>query len=198
MRQRFDLEFQALLDRDNPDTRSIWCFVERTLRQHGLDSFGVTAIEILNEVYARGIRRISDHKKGIDNPLGWIRLTAHNVIREQSRRVRRSVSLESVPPTDSELTVAGAMEFLITEEEIKANLQALELALNQLTPREREILHWRHICDLTWQEVGRRLIDCGETKVNETTLRQQGYRALVRLRKLFHSCRATDPGDKAA
>jgi RNA polymerase sigma factor (sigma-70 family) len=198
MRQRFDLEFQALLDRDNPDTRSIWCFVERTLRQYRLDVFGVTADEVLSEVYARGIRQIVERKKGIENPLGWIRLTANYVILEHSRRARRSVSLESVGDTEAGLTVASEMEILINQEEIEANIQSLYWALNQLTPREQEILCWRHMDALSWQEVGKRLIDCGEAEMTEAALRQRGYRVLMRLRKLFHSCRTQDPGDQAA
>ena len=198
MRQRFDLEFQALLDRDNPDTRSIWCFVERTLRQYKLDAFGVTATEILSEVYARGIRQIVERKQGIENPLGWIRVSAHYVILEHSRRVKRSVSLESVSPSDSDLTVLGEMDKLITKEEIEADIHALYLAMEQLTPREREILYWRHTQDLSWQEVGKRLIDCGENEVGEATLRQRGCRALARLRQLFHACRMQEPPDDRA
>lgn len=198
MRQRFDLEFQALLDRNNPDTRSIWCFVERTLRQFGLDAFGVTADEILGEVYARGIRHIVERKKGIENPLGWIRLTANYVIREHSRKVRCSVSLESVSASEAKLVVSCEMETLVTQEEIKADIQALHVALGQLAQSEREILYLRHMEDLSWQEIGRRFIDCGRDEISEATLRQKGYRALVRLRKLFHAARAELSGDKAA
>jgi DNA-directed RNA polymerase specialized sigma24 family protein len=198
MRERFDSEFQALLDRDNPDTRSIWCFVERTIRQFGLDTCGITAFEILSEVYTRGIRQIVDNQKDIPNPLGWIRLTAKYVIHEYSRKLHQYISLETVPPVEPNLTVLCEMENLVSQEEIEADIQALKAALAQLTQREQEILWWRHTEDLTWCEVGRRLIDCGADEMNEATLRQQGYRALMRLRKLFHSQKAQDPGDKAA
>lgn len=197
MRERFDLEFQALLDQNNPDTRSIWCFVERTLRQYNLDSH-ITADEVLMEAYLRGIRQIVNRQKMIVNPLGWIRLTANYIILEYSRTLRRSVSLETVRSAESKLAVAGEMDNLVRQEEIEANIQALYAALKQLPIREQEILLWRHVEDLPWCEVGQRLIDCGEAEVNEPTLRQQGYRALVRLRKLFHALKAQDPDEKAA
>ena len=197
MRERFDLEFQALLDQNNPDTRSIWCFVERTLRQYRLDH-QLTADEVLMEAYMRGIRQIVTRQKMIVNPLGWIRLTANYIILEHSRTLRRSVSLENTGAAESKLAVAGAMDNLVRQEEIEANIQALYAALAQLSLREREILLCRHVDDLPWCKVGQRLIDCGEAEVNEPTLRQQGYRALVRLRKLFHALKMQDPDERAA
>ncbi|MBW4692868.1 MAG: hypothetical protein KME27_14020 [Lyngbya sp. HA4199-MV5] len=197
MRERFDLEFQALLDRNNPDTRSIWCFVERTIRQYQLGG-DITADEVLMEAYVRGIRQIVTRQKMIVNPLGWIRLTANYIILEYSRTVRRNVPLETGGAAEAKLAVAGEMDRLVREEEIEANIQALYAALAQLSPREQEILLWRHVDDLPWCEVGKRLIDCGEADVNEPALRQQGYRALVRLRKLFHALNVQDPDDKVA
>lgn len=198
MKERFDLEFRALLDRNNPDTRSIWTFVERTLHQYEMDACGITAGEVLNEAYSRGVRHILEKKQPIVNPLGWIRLAAHNIIREYSRSRQRCLSLETVSPSDSQLIVAGRMESLVTEEEIELNIRILYAALEQLKPREREILIWRHMNSLTWCEVGQRLIDCGEGAVSETTLRQQGSRALTQLRKLFHTLKLQDPEGKAA
>lgn len=125
MRERFDLEFQALLDQNNPDTRSIWCFVERTLRQYRLDSH-ILADEVLMEAYMRGIRQIVTKQKTIVNPLGWIRLTANYIILEYSRTLHRNVSLETVGAAESKLAVPGAMDNLVRQEEIETNIQALE------------------------------------------------------------------------
>lgn len=198
MRERFDAEFRALLDRDNPDARSIWTFVERTIRQYGLHTYGTNADEILSETYSRGIRCIVEQGKPIDNPLGWIRLTAYNVIREMSRTRRRCVSYESIVAVEFSLVSPGAMDSLVEQEEIDEDIQALQDALKQLAPKDREVLQWRHISGLSWWEVGERLADNGEKGLSEATLRQQGYRALVRLRKLFHSLRSKDPGNWAA
>lgn len=197
MRERFDLEFQALLDQNNPNTRSIWCFVERTIRQYRLDG-DITADEVLMEAYIRGIRHIETKQKMIVNPLGWIRLTANYIILEYSRTARRSVPLETGSAAEAKLAVPGEMDNLVRQEEIEADIQALYTALAQLSPREQEILLRRHVEDLPWCEVGQRLIDCGEAGMNEPALRQQGRRALARLRKLFHALNIQDPDDKAA
>ena len=192
MRERFDQEFQALLDPDNPDTRSIWTYITRLIGQFGLSNYGVTTDEILNEVYSRGIRQIVEQGKPIDNPLGWTRLAALNVVRETARRRKRWRQLESLVRLEKP-DLIECPEILIGGETIENNLEALYTALEQLTPKDKEILCWRHVEGLSWCEVGERLMLDEQKPQSEATLRQQGYRALSRLRKLFHASKRGDP-----
>lgn len=193
MRERFDREFRALLDSDNPETQSIWTYIARLLQQFCLDKCGITVDEILSDVYSRGIQRIVERKKPIENPLGWIRLTALNVVREMWRSQRRSVPLDSCTWLEFELTSTEAPEILVAGEEIENNIQILYAALQQLTIEDKEILYWRFIDGLSWYEIGQCLVRNGEGTLNEATLRQRGCRALARLRQLFHQIKSEDP-----
>lgn len=193
MRERFDREFRALLDSDNPDTQSIWSYIARLLQQFCLDKRGITVDEVLSDVYSRGIRRIVEREEPIENPLGWIRVTALNVVREMQRSQWRSIPLDSCRWLEFELASAETPEILVAGEDIENNIQILYAALKQLSVEEQEILCWRFIDGLSWYEIGQCLIRNGEGSPNEATLRQRGCRALARLRKLFHEIKAEDP-----
>lgn len=193
MRERFDREFRALLDSDNPDTQSMWTYIARLLKQFGLDKYGVTIDEILSEVYSRGIRRIVELEEEIENPMGWIRLTALNVVRELCRSQKRLISIDSCSWIEPELTSTETSDILIAGEGIEDNIQILSTALQRLSAKDQEILWWRIIGELSWCEIGERLRGSGVKVQSEAALRQRGCRALARLRKLFHELKSQDP-----
>lgn len=176
-RQNFDAQFRMLLDRENSDAQSVLACVRLRLRQFHLDGDDVTSI--LHEAYLRGVQTI-ERGRSITKFSTWIRTTAGYIIRENSRKPRLyelplSVFLESVIEAPTAL-----------EEEFDANqVQTLRMALQQLDPSERKILHLRYFQNLSWHQVSKQLArEEGEVRSSEA-LRKRGYRILQRLRHLY-------------
>jgi RNA polymerase sigma factor (sigma-70 family) len=175
-RQNFDAQFRMLLERKNSDAQSVLASVRGRLLQLHLDGDDVTSI--LNEAYLRGVQAI-EKGRSITQPSTWIRLTAWNIIRENSREQRRC---EPLPPAFLESVIAAPA----LEEEFDANqVQTLRMALQQLDPSERKILHLRYFQNLSWHQVSEQLVrEEGEVRSSEA-LRKRGYRILQRLRHLY-------------
>ncbi|MDY6937749.1 MAG: sigma-70 family RNA polymerase sigma factor [Cyanobacteriota bacterium] len=182
-RKRFDEAFRALVTPENPDAYSIFTFVRQRLRQFNL--YNDDPHLILNEVYLRG-RKLIGSGTVIHNPLGWIRITSLNVIRERARdrsKIKDYARCVELIPSPDRLN--------LNREDVgidSLNYTALKWALSQLDPNDLKILELRYgDCDLSWQEIGKKLAFDSMCPINTATLRQKGFRALKRLRKLFHS-----------
>ena len=182
-RERFDEEFPALVMSNNPDAYSVFTFVQQRLRQFRL--WNHEPDEILNEVYLRGCKLIESGEE-IKKPLAWIRVTALNVIRERSReRDKMNNYTHQV-----DLIVASSLTTFEVEDypTDNPNYIALKRALSNMSAKDLDILQLRHGQEnLSWKEIGKRLENGAHCSTNPATLRQQGFRALKRLRKLFHS-----------
>ena len=182
-RERFDEEFRTLVMSNTPDAYSVFTSVQQRLRQFRLWNYEPD--EILNDVYVRGCKLI-DSGTPIQKPLAWIRSTAFNVIHERSRE--RNKMRNWTHKVDL-IVVSVLPQFNVDDcQTDDPNYIALKSALSKMAQKDIKILQLRYGQDnLSWQEIGKRLENGAHCSTNPATLRQQGFRALKRLRKLFHS-----------
>lgn len=190
--QQFNVEIQSLLKRQNSHARSLYYFIKRGLKQFNLDSL-YTEIDIFNQAYLRGVN-LTKSGTAIKNPKAWMRTTAFNVIRELSRSHQRDHSVvydELVEADQAKLEIASIQmeNFLVSDEVIETDLQAVWLAWQELDLKDRLIIDLKFIRDLSWKEIRQHLLDLGEPIQTETALRKRGQRAIERLRKLYHQKR---------
>jgi RNA polymerase sigma factor (sigma-70 family) len=166
-----------LLERENSDAQSVLAYVRLRLRIFHLDGDDVTSI--LNEAYVRGVQTI-EKGRSVTKVSTWIKLTTFNIIRENIRNQRLC---EPLPPAFLESVIAAPTAL---EEEFDANeVQTLRMALQQLDPSERKILHLRYFQNLSWHQVSEQLArEEGEVQSSKA-LRKRGYRILQRLRHLY-------------
>jgi DNA-directed RNA polymerase specialized sigma24 family protein len=180
VRHTFDEEFQALLTPGSSCAHSMLAFVSRSLAQFNLqDSY--TPTWILNEAYIRRVKQITTGET-IVNPLAWVRATAYNIIREESRKNKRLVSLE-----ENVIESHFNNNTIILEEEIDENFERVKFAFNRLEPEEKQILNLKIIRGFSWKEIVQYLILEGREVPNEATLRKRKERALKNLRQIYHS-----------
>ncbi|MCC5640792.1 hypothetical protein LC593_34185 [Nostoc sp. CHAB 5844] len=179
-REAFDEEFQVLLDSGSSSAHSMLAFVKRSLAQFNLSN-SYSPTWVLNEAYMRGIKLIAKGEQ-IDKPLAWVRSTAYNIIREQSRELNRFVQFEE-NMTESLINCS-----LTACEEIEEELfKRVSLAFEKLAPEEKEILILKEVKDLSWKEIKLYLVLQGKEVQHEATLRKRKERALKHLRSIYHS-----------
>jgi DNA-directed RNA polymerase specialized sigma24 family protein len=155
-------------------------FIKRSLAQFNLSN-SYTPTWVINEAYMRGIKLLATGEQ-IEKPLAWIRATAYNIIREQSRELRRFSQF------DESMIESHVNCSLTVFEEIEEELfERISLAFEKLEPNEKEILILKMIKDLSWKEIKLRLFLQGKAVENEATLRKRKERALKRLRSIYHS-----------
>ncbi|MDZ8262744.1 sigma-70 family RNA polymerase sigma factor [Nostoc sp. ChiQUE01b] len=118
----------------------------------------------------------------IEKPLAWIRATAYNIIREQSRELRRFSQFDE-SMIESHVNCSPTVSEEIEEELFKR----VKLAFEKLEPEEKEILILKEVKDFSWNEIKLRLVLQGKEVTNEATLRKRKERALKRLRSIYHS-----------
>ncbi len=178
-KQKFDLAIKALLTNPYP----LFPFIQRYLQQFHITEREVS--DIFNEAYIRGVKLIESGEI-IRNASAWMRTTCFNVIREISRKQRRSQPVEQ---SFLEYKIAQAQFKICSslEEVITSDLEIVQIALEQLNLKDKVLLHLRIVEGLSWQEVGKRLsLEEGKLQ-SEDTVRKRGQRALERLRKIWKS-----------
>ncbi|MEA5507002.1 sigma-70 family RNA polymerase sigma factor [Halotia wernerae UHCC 0503] len=179
-REAFDQEFRVLLDSGSSSAHSMLAFIKRSLAQFNLsNSYNPTWV--INEAYMRAIEFIAKGEQ-IDKPLAWVRATAYNIIREQSRERCRFLQLDE-NMVGSHLNCSLDLCAKVEEELFKR----VSLAFEKLEPEEKEILSLKMINNLSWKEIKLYLISQGRETCNEATLRKRKERALKHLRKIYHS-----------
>jgi RNA polymerase sigma factor (sigma-70 family) len=171
--RQFNAEIYCLLTANNPHSRSLFLFIRRTLRQFHLNDVHKES-DIFHEAYLRGVAFI-ERGNAINSPKAWMRKTSYNIIRELGRENQRC------QPIDDEYLE----NLLVSEETIELNIEAVTQALQELDPSERWVLALRIIENLSWKEVGKRLVEMGETPQTEAALRKRGQRAMQRLRQIY-------------
>jgi RNA polymerase sigma factor (sigma-70 family) len=200
--QQFNRDVQFLLKPNNPHARSLLAFIQRTIGQFGLQAH-VTAIDVFVEAYLRGVRYTQQRQEQIRQPKAWMRSTAYNIIREWKRdRQRYSAAafdeLMEQPPTPDPDTQPARIDDSAIEEAIDSVL----VALAALSPSDRDLIQWKVIEGLSWQQIQARLIARQEGLVSQATLRKRGQRALERLRQAYHIFNgepdAAEPADDLA
>ncbi|GAB4368026.1 MAG: hypothetical protein Kow00121_06790 [Elainellaceae cyanobacterium] len=182
-KQKFDIAIQALFDIRNPEAKSFWASVARMLRQFRLhNTYDVK--EIVAEAYSRGIRKIESGTI-IEKPLPWLRTTCLYVIHEL-RRKQDQVENPKLDPAGLILPDEALANLSLNEE-----IETIRLALAQLSPEEREILHARFVENRSWQEIGESLPGAAEHGLSANAARQRGFRILQKLRQIFEQIRRT-------
>ncbi|PSN12034.1 hypothetical protein C7293_21875 [filamentous cyanobacterium CCT1] len=184
--QQFNRDVQFLLKPNNPHARSLLAFIKRTIHQFGLEVY-ITEIDIFVEAYLRGVRYTQQNQEHILQPKAWMRRTAYNIIRECKRdRLRYSAAafdeLMDQGPAEAEGPTPGAVDDEAISRAINAVLQALEA----LPQGDRDLIQWKVVEGLSWQQVQARLVAAGGDRVSQATLRKRGQRALERLRRAYH------------
>ncbi|MGF1516581.1 MAG: RNA polymerase sigma factor [Nodosilinea sp.] len=184
--QQFNRDVQFLLKPNNPHARSLLAFIKRTIRQFELQGY-ITEIDIFVEAYLRGVRYTQQRQEQIHQPKAWMRRTAYNIIRECKRdRLQYSALafdelMEQGQGADA-IALSAVNDAAITDA-INSVLQAFEA----LSVGDRNLIQWKVIDGLSWQEVQTRLVAEGEDRSSQATLRKRGQRALERLRRAYHS-----------
>lgn len=175
----FATAIQHLLQPGNPDFPALMAFIHARLAQFRLTGRHDPS-EILNMAYERGIK-FTGKGVSIQNPLGWLRRTIFNIVRELSRKDRKADSLDEegcLEPVSKEPLL---LDSLVRVEAI----ELLHVALEQLNDVDRELLELRYLQGLSWLEVGQCMAIAHTGKQTEATLRQRGHRALKRLRVIY-------------
>lgn len=180
-RRQFEQAIESLFSVDNPDSRIFCASIKRQLNQFKLGrTYDVK--EVIAEAYTRGIQQI-ESGKCIDNPLGWLRVTCINVIRELKRQQHKSDNpkFDQLPWTDGGIVYSDAM--------VQEDHLAIQTAARQLNSEDQLLLELRVIRGLSWKEVGDCLVDADGQHLKEGTARQRGARILEKLRLLYEEVR---------
>jgi DNA-directed RNA polymerase specialized sigma24 family protein len=180
-RQQVDEVFEGLFSLNNPDGRIVLAYIQKVLCQYGLWK-AYEAKDILVEVYSRCVQT-TEKGETIRIPVAWIKRTATNVIRELKREAEKIdfYKLEQEPYwTD---------DFLLTIT-FRYDLKAMKQAFECLDSEDQKLLSLRVINRLSWREVSQHFVVNGEVEANEGALRQRGFRALKKLRKLYEEERS--------
>lgn len=183
--QQFNRDVQFLLKPNNPHARSLLAFIKRTIRQFELQGY-VTEIDIFVEAYLRGVRYTQQRQEHIHQPKAWMRHTAYNIIRECKRdRLHYSTLAfdELMGQGAADTTSSPTVDDAAITNAIDSVLQAFEA----LSVGDRNLIQWKVIEGLSWQQVQTRLVGEGEDRCSQATLRKRGQRALERLRRAYHT-----------
>jgi DNA-directed RNA polymerase specialized sigma24 family protein len=175
-RQQVDKVFEDLFSPKNPDARIVIAYIQKGLYQYGLWK-AYEPKDILIEVYSRCVKA-TEAGETIRIPVAWIKRTATNVIRELRREAEKIefYNLDQEPHWND--------DFLLTIT-FRYDLKAMRQAFERLNSEEQHLLNFRVIHRLPWRDVSQRLVAVGEAESNEGALRQRGFRALKKLRKLY-------------
>ena len=185
-RKRLNLEFETLLEANNPEFKSIFIFIQRSLKQFRLDNY-YNVIDVLTETYIRAINYVYTQQEDIKNLQGWIRVTAYNVIREFSRKRQKYQSLDEYTENQYSFELAKIPNSLAIENDIEQKKNMLQIALQKLEDDERKIIEMKFFEDLSWSEIAKRLEFEQGKVVNIAALRKRGSRSLQKLRRIYIS-----------
>jgi DNA-directed RNA polymerase specialized sigma24 family protein len=184
--QQFNRDVQFLLKPNNPHARSLLAFIQRTIRQFGLQAH-ITEIDIFVEAYLRGVKHTQQHQEEIRQPKAWMRRTAYNIIRECKRdRMHYSTLAFDELMDQGRLLVDASSPSGVEDDVIIHAIDSVLQAVNTLSSSDRALIQWKVIEGCSWQEVQTRLIAQGEERVSQAALRKRGQRSLERLRRAYH------------
>ncbi|MGD1950107.1 MAG: RNA polymerase sigma factor, partial [Leptolyngbyaceae cyanobacterium] len=122
------------------------------------------------------------------NPHAWLKRTAFNVVREKSRQAQRQASQSY---EDIEYRVSAKPEYVLEAIDLRHEIDLLYKDLRALSREDdntAQLLVWRTIEQLSWEQITSRLAALGETDIpNQATLRKRVSRAKKRMRHIMHS-----------
>jgi RNA polymerase sigma factor (sigma-70 family) len=176
--KQFSDDYVELLQPGNPIGVSMEAFLRRTLSVFHLLGFH-SEMEVLSEVYLRASCLIHEQGTTIDTPSAWVRKTAHNVIREWSRKRQRSTALDWEVIDEREENHSHRLA-------LENDLAILDKAWQSLTAKEQRLLTLKIDQNLSWPEIGA-IYAMDGNPITEAALRQNKARILKKLRRLYHT-----------
>lgn len=181
-KRKFNAVAQVLFDHTNPSAHPFLASQAQKLRQFRL-SGTYEVREIVTEAYLRGIKQI-DSGTFIEIPLAWLRGTCLNIIRDLRRKQDRAERprIDQTPWEPGDVVFSKLM--------LKEDLRSIEIAAENLTPEEKQLLYNRICKGLSWQQISE-LTSTSEQPLSPGTARQRGHRALKKLRQCYDSIRDT-------
>jgi DNA-directed RNA polymerase specialized sigma24 family protein len=138
-------------------------------------------MDVLVEVYVRAHRLVHDEIAEIRTSSAWVRKTAHNVIREWSRKGKRSTTLDWEVIDEREENREHKLA-------LETDVATLDKAWRSLIPEEQRLLTLKITDNLSWREIAAVYATEGKI-IPESALRKQKARALKHLRRLYHTLR---------
>jgi DNA-directed RNA polymerase specialized sigma24 family protein len=171
--------FLLVLNPSHPEGIAIYAFVNRTLTQFHLRGL-YDPLYILHEVYLRAFNLIWVKDERIRSLTPWIKATAFNVVRELSRKQRKTDSIEEVQHWEK-ASLSIEFEFNPNHE-----FTLIMLAYQRLLPEDQRILRLVLLDDFSYREI-RAIYMAEGQEITEQTLRQKKTRALKRLRNNYHN-----------
>jgi DNA-directed RNA polymerase specialized sigma24 family protein len=189
-RQKFDSDVLEFQNPRSSTGRLMYAFTRRNLTAHHLASFYTEAF-VLNEAYIRGVKLINKGEV-IQNPGAWLRSTVFNIIRELSREQKKSVSLD-------EQTLEQVNAWNVSHEleaDWEADYRAVFTAFQMLDPPDQRLLNLKIVEIRSWREIREIMRVEGHGDHSEVNLRKKKERALIKLRKKYHSIKPGEfPGE---
>lgn len=181
----FELLFKEILRRGSPYSYSTFTFVQARIRQFRLGT-RIEAEDVLIEAYMRGVKKIRSGET-IYNPLSWLKGTCFNIIREESRKLKRELSVD---PESICTTLRAISDDLSLREAIEDDLKILNKALEMLqreTPNRYKLLQLKILEEMSWKEVRQCLTIEEGRNISDPALRQRLAQAKKHLRAIFHT-----------
>ena len=164
---------------------SLWSFVNRTLRQFNINDI-YSEVDVILETADIGRKKIKEGEI-INNPGGYFRVVAYNVVRNLSQKEKRQKKIAQKLKHITESI--HYPEYAISEEITENQVELLCKNWKKLSKLEQKILKLREIKDLSWEQIAKQLVaDNDEVSDSRlvTRIRQKGYRALQKLRRNFN------------
>ncbi len=167
-------------------TRKIFFFIKRSLRQFKLDG-QLQESDVLLDTYLR-VRKKIESGESIQNMPAYLNRVAFNIIREKSKKQKKSEDLHirlindgyGHPDTTSRTDNSDSYQITI-----------LLKALEELTSEDLELIQLRIVEGLSWKQISDYINSFKDNenkkKVYASTLRKRGERALKSLREAYFS-----------
>ena len=176
----------ALSENRDERTRTIFFFIKRSLRQFRL--YGqLQESDILLDAYLR-VRKKIESEESIQNMPAYLSRVAFNIIREQSKRKKRSEDLRLRLINNSHgypNRTSGV------DETDSDKISILLKSLGELKSEDLELIQLRIVEGLSWKEISEYLSSNKDKehskKLSQNVLRKRGERALKRLREDYFS-----------
>ncbi|MEP0914045.1 hypothetical protein NDI45_24350 [Leptolyngbya sp. GB1-A1] len=185
-----DLAIHDILAPNSPYAYSTLTFIQRILHQFKLTS-RLEASDILADAYLRG-KKFLQQGGEIQHAHAWLKRTAYNIIREQSRLLSPQYLVQ---PDSVEIFCRIIDESWQTSEVLSDRLTMLWRAFEvfQATdPEGAELIDLKCLQGLPWSEVRQQLIEQGRDVPDVTALRQRGSRIKKTLRRIYHDLCQSD------
>jgi RNA polymerase sigma factor (sigma-70 family) len=127
----------------------------------------------------RGLTRIGDTSKGIDNTEAWLRKTCTYIMLDMVKGEKKNRLLKA-KNKDSEQEPDP-----FDEAELNEQKEFLKSTLPLLSKEDRKILDLKFYQGLSYKDIQQHYMDSEGRSIKITALRQRESRALQRLRKQF-------------